>query len=76
LKTNLSFGRDEGLVCGECELKAEAEQGTERTVQGSLVFTKRKVYLPPVLKPTRFDPRPGIDDRGAWSSPSWEEDCS
>jgi len=78
LKTNLVFGRSElgdGRICGECELKHEAEQGTERTVQESLVFARRKIYEQPLPKRnTRFDPRPGIDDVSlGGSGPNWED---
>ncbi len=62
-----------GVRCGECEAKADPEY-KERTA----LVASRKVYLEPPTKVrvTKFDPRPGIDDRGAWSSPSWEEDFS
>jgi len=76
LVTNLQFRRSVDKLCGECELKHEAEQGTERTVQESLVFARRKIYEQPSLpkRNTRFDPRPGIDDVGlGGSGPNWED---
>lgn len=59
--------------CGECAAKGDPMYN-ERTA----LVASRKVYLEPPTKvrATKFDPRPGIDDRGAWSSPSWEEDYS
>ncbi len=62
-----------GARCGECEAKVDPEY-KERTA----LVASCKVYLEPPAKVrvTKFDGRPGIDDRGAWSSPSWEEDFS
>lgn len=74
LRTNLVFGNNiGGRNCGECELKAEVAQGTERTVQDSLVAARRKVYEKPVKQVSKFDPRPGIDTPGAWETPCWDD---
>jgi hypothetical protein len=72
LATNLQFGRGDSKLCGECEVKHDEENG-ERRVQHELVMKRRLYELPPPKKNTKFDPRPGIDDQGGFSSPTYED---
>ena len=58
-------------ICGECQIKLVGPGAWLDTPVGPAAFsmkTKRRVHNP------RFDPRPGIDDQGAWSTPAWEEE--
>lgn len=67
LKTNRSFGggRQSSGVCGECLV---AKEGAATAARGPIY------QEPPLKKPSKFDPRPGIDDTGlGFYSPTWED---
>ncbi len=67
LKTNArgQLGVD---VCGECYLKTQPLQKVEVIPR----LFARSAKPRPVDR--KHDPRPGIDDRGAWATPAWEDD--
>lgn len=74
LATNQVFGSGEARHCGECELKGEAENGVERTVNLKIFFVGKQRRMLPPKRSTKFDARPGIDDVGlGFSSPTWED---
>ncbi len=67
LQTNARGQR--GLdVCGECYLKRQPVQKVEAVPR----LFARSAKPRPVDR--KHDPRPGIDDRGAWATPTWEDD--
>lgn len=71
LKTNKNFSLAQR--CGECQLELAGSFAWMDEKIGPKAFPEIK---PKARRDDRFDPRPGIDDRGAWASPSWEEDYS
>lgn len=69
--TNLRFGSGTAdQLCGECAAKRDEAAGELKTG----VTVAREVQLEPARRSnTKFDPRPGIDDTGGFSSPTWDE---
>ncbi len=57
-------------ICGECQIKLAGDWAWEGVYVGPKALPVR---VPKKVHNPKYDPRPGIDDQGAWSTPSWDD---